>query len=212
MVALAGAPGSRPKVRVGGGRTESVACTVKLSVWPSKTDWSPGGVTTGATLVAVLFVAEKLKWSMARPCALPVGSAISHTSQRAPPGGQLAIPWLTILTLVWLTAAVPSTGWPPTAPAAAGIFTSKPGSAAVTLVANGWLAVGSTRYPTASVFALSDCRQTSPVNWTVMRLSVLVVRLMNFAPKRVGPLELVARRPSARLALAGRPKLMSPPV
>src|SRR5579859_4583695 len=35
---------------------------------------------------------------------------------------------------------------------------------------------------------------------------------MNFAPKAVGPVLLVASRPNARLPLLGRPKLISPPV
>src|ERR1035441_10027861 len=50
------------------------------------------------------------------------------------------------------------------------------------------------------------------MTWRLMYLRMEVVWLMNFAPKAVAPVLLVASSPSARLELPGMPKLIWPPV
>src|SRR3974390_1070088 len=89
-------------------------------------------------------LAEKLKLSMPRPWALPVGSAISHTNHNAAPGGQL-IGWLTTPRLVWFSDEGPSTATPPTSAATVGKLTLSVGRRAVELVEKCADAVGSIR-------------------------------------------------------------------
>src|SRR5208282_906589 len=81
----------------------SQRASVRLVLYWTWYDWPgrPGHVSTTVSPVAAAVmgtgvrvgvgVAEKVRLSMARPCALPVALAISQTSQRAASVGQGAI-------------------------------------------------------------------------------------------------------------------------
>src|ERR1017187_5914139 len=81
-------------------------------------------------------LAEKLKLSIPRPCALPVESGICHTSHNAAPGGQFVIAWFSTLKLVWFSGEVPSTATPPVSVATVGKLTFNAGITAVVFVVN----------------------------------------------------------------------------
>src|ERR1035438_8862278 len=81
-------------------------------------------------------LAEKLKLSMPRPCALPVESVICHTSHNAAPGDQLVMARSSTLRLVWLRAEVPSTARPSVSAATGGKLTFKADRKAVALAGN----------------------------------------------------------------------------
>src|ERR1019366_2442518 len=90
-------------------------------------------------------LAEKLKLSMPRPCALPVESVICHTSHNAAPGGQLVMVWFQTLKFVWFSGEVPSTATPFTSPGTVGKFTFSAGTKAVTFVVNVFVPVRFTK-------------------------------------------------------------------
>src|SRR5512140_2988391 len=89
---------------------------------------SIGGVLGGAV------EAEKLKSSIASPWPASAASFMDQMSQRAAPGGQLVIEWLTMARLTRLEDAVPSMVRGAVAAGSDGKLTSRPGSAAVMLV------------------------------------------------------------------------------
>src|SRR5260221_1531351 len=79
MLAEAGAPASRLKASACAGKSESVACARKVSVWPSWTNLFPIGASTGT----VLLIGQLL-------AAPGVGAAMKM--MLVPPSGQR--PWL----------------------------------------------------------------------------------------------------------------------
>ena len=140
-------------------------------------------------------LAEKLKLSMASPCALPVESVICQTSHKAAPGGQLVMVWFHTLRFVWFSGEVPSTATPSCPSATAGKFTLRAGRKH----GRG----GRKRVGAGQVHEIINCQRLRQIRLAphfagelqVHRVKVMPVPLTNLAPNAVPPVELVASSP-----------------